>query len=379
MHNFNSDGYILIDLKEANASSTTQHIAGLYNRVVDEVLKNNKLAIVVNFGDLTPMSAVIKQRSNYYEITTSLYIFKINSNDILIIEEAGEVTVDVSIIPTLTEGVKLADFTIGQTDGAIYAPEVQSEINDNTVTDHTTWSSDKINTSLSGKANSSDLSAVATSGSYNDLSNLPTIPSRTSQLTNDSGYITSAQVPTIDDNTVSQSSVWSSFKTSDELANKANSSDVYTKTQVDSALANKADTANTYTKTETDSLLADKADTSAIPTKTSQLNNDSNFITVSGAPVQRAFLGYGTSLTTNFSKAQYLVFIGSNYAYLIWFAGSSTSTNISFLNIGANNSDSSTTGSVSQVHSSETVTFIRNSNGTLSVTTTASNTITILG
>lgn len=264
MHNFNSDGYILIDLKEANASSTTQHIAGLYNRVVDEVLKNNKLAIVVNFGDLTPMSAVIKQRSNYYEITTSLYIFKINSNDILIIEEAGEVTVDVSIIPTLTEGVKLADFTIGQTDGAIYAPEVQTEINDSTVTDHTTWSSDKINTSLSGKANSSDLSAVATSGSYNDLSNLPTIPSRTSQLTNDSGFITSAQVPTIDDNTVASDKVWSSYKTSSELGTKANSTDIYTKTEVDTALSAKANTSDVYTKTEVDTALSGKADNSYV-------------------------------------------------------------------------------------------------------------------
>ena len=34
------------------------------------------------------------------------------------------------------------------------------------------------------------LKAVATSGSYTDLSNKPTIPAKTSQLTNDSGYIT---------------------------------------------------------------------------------------------------------------------------------------------------------------------------------------------
>lgn len=38
--------------------------------------------------------------------------------------------------------------------------------------------------------------AVATSGSYNDLSNQPTIPTKTSDLTNDSGYITASQVPT---------------------------------------------------------------------------------------------------------------------------------------------------------------------------------------
>ena len=36
----------------------------------------------------------------------------------------------------------------------------------------------------------SSLSAVATSGSYNDLSDKPTIPTKTSQLTNDSGFLT---------------------------------------------------------------------------------------------------------------------------------------------------------------------------------------------
>lgn len=34
---------------------------------------------------------------------------------------------------------------------------------------------------------------VATSGSYNDLSSTPTIPSKTSDLTNDSGFLTSHQ------------------------------------------------------------------------------------------------------------------------------------------------------------------------------------------
>lgn len=37
-----------------------------------------------------------------------------------------------------------------------------------------------------------DLAAVAMSGSYNDLTNKPTIPSKTSQLTNDSGFINSS-------------------------------------------------------------------------------------------------------------------------------------------------------------------------------------------
>lgn len=43
------------------------------------------------------------------------------------------------------------------------------------------------------KANISSLSSVATSGSYDDLSDKPTIPSKVSQLTNDSGFLTSHQ------------------------------------------------------------------------------------------------------------------------------------------------------------------------------------------
>lgn len=42
---------------------------------------------------------------------------------------------------------------------------------------------------LASKANSADLATVATSGSYNDLSNKPSIPTKTSDLTNDSNFV----------------------------------------------------------------------------------------------------------------------------------------------------------------------------------------------
>lgn len=45
----------------------------------------------------------------------------------------------------------------------------------------------------------SNLSSVALSGSYNDLLNKPTIPTLTSQLTNDSGFLTNESDPTIPD------------------------------------------------------------------------------------------------------------------------------------------------------------------------------------
>lgn len=235
---YNSDGYILIDLTGVDITKTNQYLKGIFNRVIS-VIDTNKLALVINAGDLTPMAAIVRKKLNYYVITTNLYIFTINTNDIIVIEEAGEATVDVSIVPTLLSGVKVADFAIGATEGSIYVPEQETEINDNTTSDHTTWSSDKLSSDLALKADISSLATVATSGNYDDLTNKPTIPTKTSDLTNDSGFITSAQVPTIDDNTVASDKVWSSYKTSDELGNKANSSDVYNKSEVDTALSGK--------------------------------------------------------------------------------------------------------------------------------------------
>ena len=46
-----------------------------------------------------------------------------------------------------------------------------------------------VTTALGNKANSADLATVATSGNYTDLSNKPSIPSKTSDLTNDSNFV----------------------------------------------------------------------------------------------------------------------------------------------------------------------------------------------
>lgn len=248
---FNSDGYILLDFTGVDITKSNQYLKGIYQRVINSI-DTNKLALVINAGDLTPQAAIIHKRLNFYVITTSLYIFTVNSNDIIIIEQAGQSQVDVSIVPTLTEGVKVADFTIGAVEGSIYAPEFQTEINDNVTASNTTWSSDKIDAELDLKADSSSLASVATTGDYDDLLNKPSIPTKTSDLTNDSGFITSAQVPTIDDNAVASDKVWSSYKTSAELGNKANSTDVYTKTEVDTALSEKMNIFNLRTLSASD-------------------------------------------------------------------------------------------------------------------------------
>jgi hypothetical protein len=52
-----------------------------------------------------------------------------------------------------------------------------------------------LNADVALKANTADISAVGFSNDYNDLDNLPTIPTATSDLTNDSGFITIGDVP----------------------------------------------------------------------------------------------------------------------------------------------------------------------------------------
>lgn len=65
------------------------------------------------------------------------------------------------------------------------ADEVQlPQINDSMESEKDTWSSKKIAAEVSNKANEKDLAVVAKSGSYNDLTNKPTIPTVPSTLPN---------------------------------------------------------------------------------------------------------------------------------------------------------------------------------------------------
>lgn len=101
-----------------------------------------------------------------------------------------------------------------------------------------------------------ELANVATTGSYNDLTNKPSIPTDTSDLTNNAGFITSADVPT---------------KVS-ELTNDSG----YIITETDPTVPAWAKNQNkpTYNLDE-----VTDGSTRKLPTKTSQLTNDSNFLT----------------------------------------------------------------------------------------------------
>ena len=51
---------------------------------------------------------------------------------------------------------------------------------------------------LNQKVSRTDLASVAFSGSYNDLTNKPSIPTRVSDLTNDSQFVTQTDLSTLD-------------------------------------------------------------------------------------------------------------------------------------------------------------------------------------
>ena len=121
----------------------------------------------------------------------------------------------------LTDGLALkADksdtYTKQEVDDAIANVDVSDQLaNYETIANH---NADKatLEASISLKANSADLATVATSGSYDDLSDkptIPTVPTNVSAFTNDAGYLTEHQ----------------------------SLSDYYTKTEVDTELSDKQD------------------------------------------------------------------------------------------------------------------------------------------
>ena len=128
---------------------------------------------------------------------------------------------------------------------------------------------------ISGKANTADLSAVATSGSYADLSNKPSIPSKTSDLTNDSGFQTASDVATaISNASLLTKEIVQSLPTAanaDEntiyliLSNDGSGDDLYDEyLLVNNALekigSTRVDLTNYYTKTQMDDYIEDLFD-----------------------------------------------------------------------------------------------------------------------
>ena len=122
-----------------------------------------------------------------------------------------------------------------------------------------------------------ELSQVAISGSYSDLSDTPTIPTKTSQLINDSGFLTSSNglITSVSWNDITNKPNFSTVATSgsyNDLSNKPTIPKVYNKTLT---IQKNGTNVATFTSNSNTDVIADIT----VPTKVSELSNDSGFIT----------------------------------------------------------------------------------------------------
>lgn len=180
-------------------------------------------------------------------------------------------------------------------EAVIEAGAVTEEIVDNKIADAT-----------KGLASKSDLNNYATKASLNDYAKKSQLPTKTSELINDSGfigeqdlkdYVKKDELATINGmrldeggNIVIQGG--GTGVTVDEAMSETSINPVQNKV-ITAALKGKASTADLANKADK-SELDGKADKSEIPTKTSQLENDSNFLTQ-----HQSLANYYTKTQTN--------------------------------------------------------------------------------
>ena len=126
------------------------------------------------------------------------------------------------------------------------------------------------------KANSADLATVATSGSYNDLTDkpiIPTVPTNVSAFTNDAGYLVAADVAGKADKSDTYTKEEVDDKIDNIIGGEINLQNYYTKSEIDAsqaaqdtAIEAKAPQATTYTKTEVNNLVSPKANSADLAT-----------------------------------------------------------------------------------------------------------------
>lgn len=169
-----------------------------------------------------------------------------------------------------------------------------------------------VDTSLSAKADTSSLATVATTGSYTNLVDNPTIPTNNTQLTNGAGYITASDIPaapvtsvntqtgavTLDADDISDTSTTNKFVTSADKTKLSNLSGTNTGDQDLSGLVTKTTTVNGHALSS--NVTVSKSDvglgnvTNDAQLKTSDLDTDNTLTANSDSkiPSQKAVKTY---------------------------------------------------------------------------------------
>ena len=125
---------------------------------------------------------------------------------------------------------------------------------------------------LTIKVNRAELARVATSGSFNDLLDKPVIPTKTSELDNDSGFLTEQTLKTINGESLVGTG---NIEIGGGSGTQVQSDWAETNTESVSYIKNKP----TLSIVATSGSYNDLLDKPTIPTKTSELENDSGFLT----------------------------------------------------------------------------------------------------
>ena len=224
-----------------------------------------------------------------FEVQKNIYDNAVHVSGVLLADENGNVLSDensntINATATTESSKQIKDFSLktgisGQEDILVQDNGVTKRIKSNELIDTVdltgyateTFVTNKIaEASLGGEV---DLSGYATKADLNnkanvshthtksDITNL-SIPTKTSQLTNDSGYITS--VP-------------SEYVTENELIAKSYATETYVQNKIAEASLSGGEVDLSGYATKDD--LNTKADKSAIPTKVSQLTNDKGYLT----------------------------------------------------------------------------------------------------
>ena len=224
-----------------------------------------------------------------FEVQKNIYDNAVHVSGMLLADENGNVLSDengntINATATTESSKQIKDFSLktgvsGQEDILVQDNGVTKRIKSNELIDTVdltgyateTFVTNKIaEASLGGEI---DLSGYATKADLNnkanvshthtksDITNL-SIPTKTSQLTNDSGYITS--VP-------------SEYVTENELIAKSYATETYVQNKIAEASLSGGEVDLSGYATKDD--LNTKADKSAIPTKVSQLTNDKGYLT----------------------------------------------------------------------------------------------------
>ena len=155
------------------------------------------------------------------------------------------------------------------------------------------------------------------SGSYNDLSDVPTIPAKTSELQNDSGYLTEEQLIAKDyaDKTyvteeiakvstggeIDLSSYLSKVEATETYVAKVNGKSLIADTEIERLAS-----VDNYDDTDIRAELAKKADTTSIPSKVSELTNDNKYQTESDVTTTLSDYATKTYVGEQITNAEHL-------------------------------------------------------------------------